>query len=599
MKDKNKKNQILQYLQDYRFNSILVKNFALIFISLFTILFGVTFIVSHTMNDIIAQEVGNMSINSLSKTGERIDTVMEESMRISGKLSLDDDVQLFLLSTETDQLRNNLINKVREKIKMYSGVFNYIDTIYVYSHKRKYIVSNMDSETLYKYEDLSWYHNFVERENEPPRMIVRLKKDTYPFLISYMQPIRLSQMQFLGGIIVNIDVEKLEDVVTTSGDGMLDNLLIVDSRKNIIFSTDHDLLMKKITKVDFYKDINMKDSDGYMIMNDGEKDQLVTMISSTNNNWKYISTIPLSNFKEYNDRMKGFYIRLLIFSGIAALVTSVFLSLHSYDPVKEILSLVKDPNLLAENKEWEKGLKKDERKEIAFNIVHNLYSNQQLQKEIKSYVMMVDKAQVTALQAQINPHFLYNTLENIRWMAMDIYQGDNLVSQNILNLSELLRLSLDNDQQIITIEEEIKNTKLYIEILQLRYQDKLQVFWEIGEGVLICPIVKVSFQPIIENAIYHGIKPLRRKGIITITIYKTNSKVVAEIKDNGVGMETEKINNLNTNMREKHLLKGEHIGICNVNQRLKLILGDMYGLEIQGQENQGTTVIFHLPLCNE
>ena len=599
MKRNRKGNQVLQYLKDYRLNSILVKNFALIFVSLFMILSGVTFVVSQTMNDIIGEEIGNMSINSLSKTGERIDTVMEETMRISGKLSLDDDIRLFLLSTETDQLVNNLINKVREKIKMYSGVFNYIDTIYVYSHKQKYIVSNMDSGTLDEYQDLSWYHNFVERENEPPRMIVRLKRDTYPYLISYMQPIRLSQMQFLGGIIVNIDVEKLEDVVTTNADGMIDNLLIVDNRNNIIFSTDHDLLMKKINKVNFYRDINMKGSDGYTIMNDGKTDQLVTMVSSSNNSWKYISAIPLSDYKEYNDRMKGFYIRLFVFSGMAAIVASVFLSLHSYDPVKEILSLVKDPNLQSGNKEWGKDLRKDEKKEIAFNIVHNLYSNEQLQKEIKAYVQMVDKAQVTALQAQINPHFLYNTLENIRWMAMDMYKGDNLVSQNILNLSELLRLSLDNEQQVITIEEEIKNTKLYIEILQLRYGDKLEVFWEVGDEVLACPIVKVSFQPIIENAIYHGIKPLRRNGILTITIYKTSNGVVAEIKDNGIGMKKEQMEKLNENMREKYLLRGEHIGIYNVNQRLKLILGDMYGLEIQGEENQGTTVIFNLPLCSD
>lgn len=590
-----KENQIWRYLQDYRFNSILVKNFLVIFTLFVLVLSAITAIVSYTMNDIIEEEVGTMSINSLGKTRDRIDVVMEEAVRISGQLSLDEDIRLFMLSTESDALKNNLINNVRDRIKMYSVVFNYIDTIYVYSTKRQYIISNMDSGNISEYEDLTWYDNFTERIHEPARTLVRLKKDVYPYLISYVQPMRLSQLQFLGGIIVNIDVEKLEDLVTTRAKDGRDNILIIDEKSNIIFSTDHSLLMKKIDDVEFYKDIDIKGQDTYKIMNNGISDQLVAIVSSKNYPWKFISVNPLSAFKERSSRMTGFYINLILFSIAGAAIASVILSLHSYDPLKNILSLLKNPNTWDEKGEWTSHFRKDESKDIALNIVRNLYSNVQLQKEIKDYMQMIDKAQITALQAQISPHFLYNTLENIRWMAMSILKGDNAVSQAILNLSELLRLSLDNEQQLITIEEEIKNVKIYIEILQVRYQQSLEVIWDIDESVLTCPIVKISFQPIIENAVYHGLKPLRKKGIIYIILRKEEGAVIVKIVDNGVGMSRDQVEKLNADMSEKNHLKGEHIGIYNVNQRLKLLLGEAYGIEISSEEQNGTTVVFKLP----
>ena len=215
---------------------------------------------------------------------------------------------------------------------------------------------------------------------------------------------------------------------------------------------------------------------------------------------------------------------------------------------------------------------------------------------MKEYTDIIDKAQLTALQAQISPHFLYNTLENIRWRAMELSHGDNDVSRIILNLSEMLRNSLDIDEQIISVKEEIHNAKLYVEILQLRYEDKLKVIWEIDEKVLDYPIVKVSLQPIIENSVYHGIKPLRVQGIITIRAYQEGESLVVEVEDNGIGMSSEEVTRLNEDMCEKYVLREDHIGIRNVNQRFRLLLGDEARIKVYSVENKGTKVVFYLPI---
>lgn len=592
----SKKSMILKYIQDYRFNSILVRSFAIITALLVFAFMIIMFAVSNKMNDIITREVGNMSVNSLGKTRERIDVVMKEAVQISGQLSLDDDIRKFLLPDTKDLFARNQTKKAKDKIEMYSGVFNYIDTIYVYSNKSKYIVSNQGGGEITDFDDLTWFDNLLERECEPARMISRIKKSSYPYLISYIQPIRLTQMQFLGGIIVNIDVSKMEELIVSNIKDSRETLLIVDNRKNILFSSDEKHIMEKIDKVEFYKDIEYQDEDGYQIINDGEQDIIVSVASSNYFKWKYISTVPLSAYEEYNKSTRGFYLKLFFACILLSVIASILISLYCYTPVKNILNLLKHPDLYGESYSGDTGLRKDETHEIALNIVRNLYYNKQMQDEMKGYTDIINKAQLTALQAQISPHFLFNTLENIRWRVMEICKGDNEVSRIILNLSELLRFSLESDQPLVTIEEEIRNTKLYIEILQLRYEDRLKVIWDIDEEANSCTIVKVSLQPIIENAVYHGIKPLRKPGVISIGVYKRDNKVIIQIKDNGVGIGEEDVDRLNKDMREKYILQEDHIGIRNVNQRLKLLMGDDAGIEISSERNAGTTVTLKLPV---
>lgn len=590
------KGKALEYLQDYRFNSILVKNFLTILIFLIITFTIIMIAVTGKMNDIITKEVGNMSVNSLSKTRDRIDVVMEEVAQISGHLSLDEDVQRFMLPNTNELFGTTHTLNVKRKIEMYSGVFDYIDSIYVYSHKNKYIVSDEDGSKIEDFSDSNWMANLTEREYEPARMISRAKNNSYPNLISYIQPVRLTQMQFLGGIIVNIDNDKLGELVVSNIQDARENLIIVDNRNNIIYSSNQAMLRKKISDIDFYSNMNYENSDGYQIINDGEQDMIITLASSNEFQWKYISSTPLSAYADHKDSIRVFQIGLYVVSILLSVLAAFAISIYSYHPVKRILDLLKNPDLYQENLADGTGFKKNETHEIALNIVRNLYSNRQMQVEMKTYTDIMDKAQLMALQAQISPHFLYNTLENIRWRAIELGKGDNEVSQSIVYLSELLRNTLDIDQQLITLDEEINGAKIYIKILQLRYEDKLKVVWDVDETLLKYRIVKVSLQPLIENAVYHGIKPLRTQGIVDIKIYQKEKQMFIEVIDNGVGMTPETVAKLNEDMHDKYILSEEHIGVRNVNQRLQLLLGDEAGIGVTSKAGKGTKIVLHLPL---
>ncbi len=581
---------IFQQLQDYRFNSILVRNFVTILVVLLTTFFGVMLLMSNKMDQLIEKEVSTISNNSLKQTAERMDTVMNEVVQISTQLSLDDDIMNFLLTDTSDSSINyEETLQAKKKLEQYSGIFEYIDSIYVYSSKSNYIVTEEGGGNIGEFDDLTWYENMTERIYEPARMISRLKCNKFPYLITFILPVRLTQMQFLGGILVNVDVEKLGEFAATESD---ETLLIVDERDNIIFSSGEAYRMKKWNQLEFYSEFEEQNSTMATVTIDG-RSTVLTMLPSESFGWRYVSIVPLDKYQEYQKDLQNFSMGIAVLIAVLSVILSLLISIYSYEPVKNIISLLKNPDSYDPNKAGE--FKKDETHEIIQNIVHNFYSNNQLQRDLKDYLNITNQAQLTALQAQISPHFLYNTLENIRWRAMDVCKGDNQVSKIILNLSELLRISLENEQPIISLREELNNTRLYVEILQMRYENKLEIEWEIDETLYGCQMVKVSLQPLIENAVYHGIKPLRGKGVIRVKAYRKADKVKVAVIDNGIGMSEEECEILNRDMMEKYQQKEGHIGIRNVNQRLKLLLGDEAGIHIESEKGRGTIVVMTVP----
>ncbi len=592
MKEK-KANMLLKLLGDYRFNSILVKSFFSILVVLLCTFAIVMWQVSRKIDDVIESEVATMSRNTLNQTKERMDTLMNEVVQISGQMSLDEDIMKFLLP-EGDGGRNKEATlAAKDQIRMYSGLFDYIDSIYVYSSKLQYVVTSDGGGPLEEFDDLTWHSNLTERIYEPGRMISRVNKPGFPYFLSYIQPIRLTQMQFLGGIIVNIDIDKLDDQMAVDSS---EELLIVDDRDNVIFANRQENLMKKWTELPLAQLVDKETDTGSQSVKAEDGEQIFTVLHSSDFKWRYVSVVPMRKYQEYQREFGSFYVLTIMLILILSVIAAVLISVYTYNPVKNILNLLKNPDIYEPVGPAKQGFKQDEIQEITGNIVRNFYSNRQMQKELEDYLNLVNKAQLAALQAQISPHFLFNTLENLRWRAIAICKGDNEVSQIILNLSEMLRISLDNSRQIISLEEEIKNARLYIEILQLRYADKIKVEWNISEKLKKCQIVKVSLQPLIENAVYHGIKPLRGQGIISISAFSENERVKIRVRDNGVGMSQEECRLLNEDLKSAYQTKEGHIGVRNVGQRLKLILGDAAEMSLRSAVGEGTTVTISLPL---
>lgn len=202
------------------------------------------------------------------------------------------------------------------------------------------------------------------------------------------------------------------------------------------------------------------------------------------------------------------------------------------------------------------------------------------------------KSELDALQSQINPHFLYNTLDSIMWMV-ESEQYEDAISM-VQALGRLFRISLSKGKNIITVAEELQHARSYLDIQKYRYKNKFRSFFEIEEGIEQCKTIKLIIQPLIENAIYYGMEYMDGDGEIHIRAYAKEQDLFIEVEDNGLGMPEDVVEHLLTdNTRSRS--KGSGIGIRNVHQRIQLYFGEEYGLEITSEPDEGTMVRIHLP----
>ena len=205
---------------------------------------------------------------------------------------------------------------------------------------------------------------------------------------------------------------------------------------------------------------------------------------------------------------------------------------------------------------------------------------------------MLEEMQLYALQNQINPHFLYNTMDTINWTAVKYLGSGNEVSDMLKKLAQLLRVGLGKDI-LTTVEEELEHVRIYLQLVEKRYKSRLQVEWDINEDILPDGIVKLSMQPIIENALTHGLRDNRYYGTIYITGQLEKERIILKIQNNGSGMEPEKMEEWNRQLEQEELYASHHIGLMNVNQRFKLVFGKESGLKLSQEADLFTvTVIF-------
>ncbi|MEG2957551.1 MAG: sensor histidine kinase, partial [Christensenellaceae bacterium] len=210
----------------------------------------------------------------------------------------------------------------------------------------------------------------------------------------------------------------------------------------------------------------------------------------------------------------------------------------------------------------------------------------ELMLRIKSEERQKRKAELNFLQAQINPHFLYNTLDSIVWMAETNHKD---VVKMTESLAKLFRLSLSKGKEIIKIRDEVSHVENYLIIQKMRYTNKFDFKIDVEEQILDMQTLKLILQPLVENAIYHGIKNTRHKGNILIKGRLVMDNVLLQVMDDGAGIEHTKAAMLLSDDNKKG------IGIKNVDERIKLYYGEQYGLEINSERDIGTVVDIWIP----
>ena len=311
------------------------------------------------------------------------------------------------------------------------------------------------------------------------------------------------------------------------------------------------------------------------------------------NEWKMVGIIDKMILLHKTNIIRTSSFISLLFTIIISSILALIISKTVTSPISILIQLMKkveNGNLQVEMS----VVSKDEVGQLgdSFNVM--VKRIKYLVTSIYDDQIKLRKAELTALQAQINPHFLYNTLESINWLAR--YKKNDQIIKMISSLTILFRTSINRNGNIIRISEEMAHVKSYLTIQQMRYPNSFIYEINISDNVLQYYTVKLIVQPIVENAIYHGVKLRDEKGLIKLTSEETDNIIRIIIEDNGPGMNEETVELLNSKQLDKlNRMDSSGYGLKNVDDRIKIFFGKEYGLHFSSISGLGTRVIIQLP----
>ena len=403
---------------------------------------------------------------------------------------------------------------------------------------------------------------------------------------------QLSTQKRLGCIVVIVNEEYICNIYnhlqcTQDGDAC-----IVDGEGRIVSSKDKNQL-GKLLEADDVSEVLESTKPGYVTMD--HQGHYLYESESLSNSWRMILTVPASYYMQDIQTLQK------IFTGMALIVIILI----------AIISFRVSKTLTAPLVRLSESMKKFGQGDFQVNCI--IDADDEISSLSKSFNTMVkdmnhlmdtvyhqqllnQEAELKSLQMQINPHFLYNTLETINWMARE--NGNREVGEMTVALGKLMRFSLSS-RVFITMREEVENLRRYFSIQKVRYCDKLDVEIIAPESVMDIYLPKLLIQPIAENAIVHGIEEKIDRGNVCVEIQEQNGDLVIEVRDDGVGMSRELVQQILSAEEEVRSGSRAIIGLYNVNKRIQLYYGKKYGLEIHSEPDIGTTVILRLEAHRE
>lgn len=315
---------------------------------------------------------------------------------------------------------------------------------------------------------------------------------------------------------------------------------------------------------------------------------IVNSISYTG--WKLVGVMPYSIFTTRMADIKQF---VLVVSLLMAMMLELINQVVSVRISSPIMKLNNSVNKYEEGKEPHIYIGgSEEIRHLGKSIQESYKQNLSLMKRVVWEQNERRKSELDVLQSQINPHFLYNTLDSITWMIEG--EKNEEAAFMITQLAKLFRISLSKGHTIISIRDELQHAQSYMNIQKIRYKNKFEVVFDIDPEILDYCVVKLVLQPILENAINYGIREMDGCGIINICGKKDGDKIILSVSDNGMGIPDDEIGFLlrDTNRIRK---RGSGVGLVNVNNRIKILFGGQYGLYIESELDEGTTVYINIP----
>lgn len=581
--------------------------FMIIILTTFTIVFSFTYL---TTQYVIEDKFGYLLSDMVNRTTMHIDTKIEEVERSLNMLIMNSEFTSYYVNNDklaiNEYVKNMSMATELANITIYSS--GDIKSIIVnLEDEQKPLVYGQDFSNMYDIKkDILQKHNFFFQDTESffnSELINNIMKGpmqsywctglggNYDDFFLMKKLSHWDNGKTIGNITIIMDMDVITDLYSHIEEKFKSTNIIVDNKGEIVAHSDKNFIGTKVQGQ--LLNVLKKSDEGQYYNIDG---QLIAY-QYCENGWIYISSVPMNSLtNEISNSWKTSLFIIALSILIASLVFFIYtrrLSINIRILINKMIK-VEEGSMIIE----EKINTNDE-----IGILDTYFNRmiEKLNKLIKkNYIQELEKrqAELSALQFQINPHFLYNTLESIS--AIGTVYGSWEICQVSQKLGEMFRYSIDVDSSdFVALDKEITHLDCYFFIQQIRFEDRFKVYYDIDPQTKESKVLKLILQPIVENIIQHGFEE-EEEGIIQIKVFKEEGLLVIEIADDGKGMSVEQVKKINIYINEDtdKVLTGykKSIGMRNVNLRIKLAYGKEYGINVISKEGIGTTVKFKLPL---
>lgn len=585
---------------DLKIQTKLLVCFGTVFVLFIVFIIAVFYLTSVSILKIEAVNYSSLYIRQLN---ENLNTYANELERLTLMTYADTHVQSILskdIKSETSIEQKNNTDYIENFLfNIYSLKPDIINITLIGENGMMY------SEGITRYstpmDDRSKYDWYAEAVANPARLLVYTDLKNENSLdtlrgektVSVIKQIRNTELDRLVGVVrIDVQYDKVMDLVKRAGKSSSMEIVILNKGYGIVFDPYDTVKTLNIPRfADVFKKI-LDEKNGSIQANIKEGSQTVVFSTSSYTGWIAIGIISNEILFEKATNVRNFSIAAAVVSVIVIVIICMLIAMGITNPLKRLRVSMKkfaDGDFdVKVNPAF-----KDEIGDIGRSFNKMVVKIKELINREYFLEIKGKEAELKALQAQINPHFLYNTLEALRMKA--VVNGDRDAAEMAKKLSKFFRLNIIGGSEVVKIREELEHVSYYLDIQNIRYNNRFTYVEDVEENVLDARILKLTLQPLIENAIFHGLEPKVGQCLIILRGRMQENSIIIEIIDNGVGMGGTELNGLKEALENTSASNNLGLGILNVHNRIKYHFGEEYGLNITSEPDKGTIVEIHIP----
>ena len=576
-----------------KFSSIQSVIFATVAVLVLSAVVIVTGVSMKFTNTSIFENSSEYTHTIIQQMNQNIDSYIDYMENIAYLISSNEDVQDYLFDEKIDnEGRYRILNQFQTILDSRSDIRN----VGIISKNGRMLI-NDGSKSVNQDLDLNtqeWYATALEKPNGPiltSSHVQHIISGERPWVITLSRGIRdrSGSGEKEGVFFIDLNYSAISGLCDQSTVGTKGYAFILDAKGNIVYHPQQQQLYNELQTENI--SLIMDTDEDTVLTGTGNDGKLYSISRSEKTGWTVVDCTNVKELLSKSRQAQSVYVLTAIILVIVALLFSRFMARSITLPIQKLRDSMKKvqegdfsvSDVVVDSKNEIGSLTKSF--DVMTHRIHELMEQNVHEQEEKR------KSELKALQSQINPHFLYNTLDSIIWMA-EGKKNEEVVLMTA-SLARLLRQSISNEDEVVPIANEVEYARGYLTIQKMRYKDKLEFQIEVDSSILYIPLIKLVLQPIIENAIYHGLKYKESKGLLIIKGFMKDGNAVLQVIDDGVGMDEETL----AHIYDKHKVNyhSNGVGVYNVQKRLKLYYGEDYGITYTSELGKGTTATITIP----